>query len=349
MRTPQASPAPLEPAPLRAVLDRALTLPAAAYTDPAVFAWEAEQFFARSWVCAGRAADLPRPGDQAAVAAGGETVLLVRDEQGTLRGFFNVCRHRGHELLERGERSARHGWVFINPSGDAGPLAEHLAGLDQQVGPYRPAALAVGARRGYTVAANWKLLVENYHECYHCPNIHPELCRVSPPDSGENLDPAGPWAGGWMVLAQHAVTMSLDGRSGGSPLPGLDPARRRRVLYLGVFPNLLLSLHPDYVMTHRLEPLGPDRTLVECCWLFPAAAVTAGGFDRGWAVAFWDLTNRQDWRACESVQRGVASRGWRQGPLVAREDAVHAFLRLVAGGYLAGGPPSAPAACGQDG
>src|SRR5918911_1855805 len=107
MQTLQASPAPLEPAPLRAVLDRALTLPAAAYTDPAVFAWEAEQFFARSWVCAGRAADLPRPGDQAAVAVGGETVLLVRDEQGTLRGFFNVCRHRGHELLERGERSAR--------------------------------------------------------------------------------------------------------------------------------------------------------------------------------------------------------------------------------------------------
>jgi hypothetical protein len=109
MPTPQACPAPLDPAPLRAVLDRALTLPAAAYTDLAVFAWEAEQFFARSWVCAGRAADLPRPGDQAAVAVGGETVLLARDEQGTLRGFFNVCRHRGHELLERGARSARLG------------------------------------------------------------------------------------------------------------------------------------------------------------------------------------------------------------------------------------------------
>ena len=163
---------------------------------------------------------------------------------------------------------------------------------------------------------------------------------MSPPDGGENLDPVGLWAGGWMVLAPHAGTMSLDGHSGGSPLPGLDPARRRRVLYLGVFPNLLLSLHPDYVMTHRLEPLGPDRTLVECCWLFPAAAVAAGGFDLGWAVAFWDLTNRQDWRACESVQRGMRSRGHAPGRLAPGEDAVYQFIALVARAYQTGGAPA---------
>ena len=107
--------------------------------------------------------------------------------------------------------------------------------------------------------ANWKLIVENYHECYHCPSIHPELCRVTPTDSGINFEPAGLWAGGSMDLEAHADTMSLDGRSGGLPIPGLRPELRRQVFYVGLFPNLLISPHPDYVMSHRVEPVAPGR------------------------------------------------------------------------------------------
>ena len=72
-----------------------------------------------------------------------------------------------------------------------------------------------------------------------------------------------------MDLRDDVETMSLDGRSGGVPLPGLSQQQLREVGYFGVWPNLLISPHPDYVLTHRLEALAPDRTFVECEWLFP--------------------------------------------------------------------------------
>jgi Rieske 2Fe-2S family protein len=128
--------------------------------------------------------------------------------------------------------------------------------------------------------------------------------------------------------------MSLDGRSGGSVLPGLDERRRRQVLYLNLFPNLLLSLHPDYVMTHRIEPLTPTTSAVECQWLFPPDALEQPGFDPSYAVDFWDLTNRQDWAAVESVQRGMASPRFVPGLLSTDEDAVYHFVTMVAGAYL---------------
>jgi Rieske 2Fe-2S family protein len=192
--------------------------------------------------------------------------------------------------------------------------------------PYRPEVLSLKARHTYDVKANWKIVVENYHECYHCPLIHPELCKVSPPTSGENWDLPGAWVGGRMDLRPDAETMSLDGRSRGVSLENADP---RIVSYVGLFPNLLVSLHPDYVMTHRMEPRAPDLTTVECSWFMPAAAV-----DPSYAVEFWDVTNREDWAACESVQRGVASPHFRPGPLAPAEDAVYQWVTMVARGYL---------------
>jgi Rieske 2Fe-2S family protein len=201
-----------------------------------------------------------------------------------------------------------HGLVFVNPSGTAAPLAPALADLEPLVAPHEPERLVVGATVRYDAAANWKVLTENYHECYHCPVIHPELCRISPPGSGENYDTTGAWLGGWMKLRDGMDTMSLDGASGGVPLRGLSGAALRTVNYLSVFPNLLLSLHPDYVMTHVFTPLAADRTLIECSWAFAPEAAARPGFDPGYATGFWDLVNRQDWRACESVQRGCPRR-----------------------------------------
>jgi Rieske 2Fe-2S family protein len=108
------------------------------------------------------------------------------------------------------------------------------------------------------------------------------------------------------------------------------------VYYYGLFPNLLISPHPDYVLTHRLEPLAPDRTRVECNWLFPQEMIAREGFSPSYAVEFWDVTNRQDWRACESVQRGASSAGYRQGPLSEREEMVYRFVSHVARSYLTG-------------
>jgi Rieske 2Fe-2S family protein len=226
-----------------------------------------------------------------------------------------------------------HGLVFVDESGTAGPLAGCLASLEGYVAPYEIERLVVAGQHDYDAAANWKILTENYHECYHCPAIHPQLCKVSPPRSGANYSAPGIWVGGWMYLRDGMATMSLDGTSSGTMLRGLDPAGQRTVIYVGVFPNLLLSLHPDYVMVHKLIPLAANRTKIECTWSFAPESLTRPGFDPGYAVEFWDITNRQDWHACESVQRGLSSPHAVPGPLSPQEDAVYQFVTMVARGY----------------
>jgi Rieske 2Fe-2S family protein len=226
-----------------------------------------------------------------------------------------------------------HGLIFVDSSGTAPPLADALADLEPLVAPYEPERLVIGGRHSYDAASNWKILSENYHECYHCPSIHPELCKVSPPNSGENYAAGVAWVGGWMDLRPGMDTMSLDGKSLGVPLRGLDATGLRTVIYLNVFPNVLLSLHPDYVMTHRLTPLAADRTLIECTWTFAPETASKPGFDPGYAVEFWDITNREDWSACESVQRGLTSPHAVPGPLAPDEDAVYQFVTMIGRGY----------------
>ncbi len=229
------------------------------------------------------------------------------------------------------------GWVFghaLHPLGhpEVPPFATHLGDMAQLLAAYRTERLAVAGRHTYEIAANWKVIAENYHECYHCPLIHPELCQVSPPDSGDNYDLPGGWVGGAMVLRDGMATMSPTGELVATPLPGVDP---RRVEYLHLLPNLLVSAHPDYVMTHRLVPLSPGRTWLECSWLvLPDADGTAP--DAAAAVEFWDLTNRQDWAACESVQRGLGSPHFAPGPFAPNEDAVARLVRLIGGAYCSG-------------
>ncbi len=378
-------PAPIAPAALGPTLSasfgEARTLPPEAYLSDEVFAWEREHFFEGSWVCLGRADRLKEPGDQKAFRIGSEGVLLVRGKDEALRGFFNACRHRGHELLETGAFVNRRavkcpyhawvfglegrlagaprfgdvpgfdkadypliearvvewrGWVFVNASGEAPEFSEYVGNLDELIAPWEPERLFVAAGHDYVIAANWKTITENYHECYHCPTIHPALCAVTPPDSGESFPPDGAWVGGNMELRGSAETMSMTGESKGVRIRGLDDRQAREVYYVGLFPNLLISLHPDYVMTHRFDPEGPGESKVECLWLFPPEAKQRPDFDPSYASDFWDVTNREDWMACESVQRGLGSRGMRRGPFASSEDEVRAFQALVADGYRTG-------------
>ena len=256
---------------------------------------------------------------------------------GSLRGAPGFRHVEGFDAADHALMSMPvrdwHGWVFVDPSGAAGSLEEHLGDLEATVSPYSGERLRTAVSHTYDVAANWKIVVENYQECYHCSNIHPELCRVSPPESGENIETGGSWVGGWMELRDGAVTMSLDGSSNGTMIATLDEKRLRTVMYAAVLPNLLLSLHPDYVMSHTLVPLAPDRTRITCSWSFPPPEEQTEGFDPSYAVDFWDLTNRQDWTACESVQRGIASPHFRPGPLAPEEDGVYHFVRKMAGLY----------------
>jgi Rieske 2Fe-2S family protein len=256
---------------------------------------------------------------------------------GSLRAAAGFKNRPGFVTAEWGLRELPaaewHGLVFVDSSGQAGPLADCLGTLAEHVAPYEMDRLVVAGQHDYDAAANWKILTENYHECYHCPAIHPELCKVSPPKSGENYAASGIWVGGWMDLREGMATMSLDGRSSGAPLRGLDATGLRTVIYVGIVPNLLLSLHPDYVMMHKLIPLAADRTKIECTWAFAPESLAKPGFDPGYAVEFWDITNRQDWQACESVQRGLSSPHAVPGPLSPDEDAVYQFVTLVARAY----------------
>ncbi len=226
-----------------------------------------------------------------------------------------------------------HGWVFVDRTGAAEDFASYIGELEGIVAPYAAGTLVTAETHTYDVAANWKVVVENYQECYHCSMIHPELCRVSPPTSGENVELPGNWVGGWMDLRQGAETMSLDGRSGGVAMARLDQHELSTVMYVAVLPNLLISLHPDYVMTHQLVPLTPDRTRITCSWAFPAEVAAAEDFSPAYAVDFWDITNRQDWSACESVQRGMAAPHYEAGPLAPDEDGVYHFVSKMARAY----------------
>lgn len=370
--------APVDPDGLaRALLPfgRSTMLPAAAYVSPDVLAWERRNLVAGSWACVGRVEELREGGATQRALVVGDVPVLLTFQADRVLAFANTCRHRAHVLLEDDETSTNrsvlcayhawtyrldgslqgapgfredehfdkgeyglvslpvavwHGWLFVNATGTAAPFADHVGALDGLVAPYRPEALALRARHTYEIAANWKLVAENYHECYHCPLIHPELCRVSDPASGANHDLPGAWVGGTMTLRDGAETMSMDGRSGGRLIEG---APRDTVLYVQLFPNLLVSAHPDYVMTHRVLPLAADRTWIECSWYFPGDDV-----DPAYAVAFWDLTNAQDWRACERVQRGLNSPHFSPGPLAPNEDAVHQWVQMVGRAYL-GVPP----------
>ncbi len=193
------------------------------------------------------------------------------------------------------------------------PLGELLSPLQPLVVDWRIGSLCVARTMEYEVAANWKLIVQNFSECYHCPLVHPQLNRLTPYRSAENqLAGGGPVLGGPMQLDSAAETMSLDGRFAAPPLPGLDALQQRRVYYYSIFPTTFLSPHPDYVLLHRLVPRRVDATRVICQILTAGADPDPQRIEQ--AVGFWDQTNRQDWEMCERSQQGVASVGYRPGP-----------------------------------
>jgi Rieske 2Fe-2S family protein len=351
-------------------LERATMLPGAAFTDAAVFAWEQANIF-RGWICAGHADQVSRRGAYVQVEASGDSVLVVGDEAGVPRAFLNTCRHRGARLVEAPEGELHrlqcpyHAWSYgfdgtlrnapftdglhdfdpacfglhavrlavveglllLDLSGAAPPPHEHVGDLAAQLARYRLPELRRGARIVYDVAANWKAIGENYSECLHCPGVHPELNRLSHYLSGEAVTGAGEWCGGSMALAEGVETMGTGGGRARRPI-----VATRAVLYFLLFPNALVSLHPDYVMLHTLWPRAADRTEVVCEWFFEPDALG----DTSDAVDFWDRVNREDWHVCALAQRGMASPSFVPGRYTTREGDVHAFDVMVAQRYRTG-------------
>jgi glycine betaine catabolism A len=169
--------------------------------------------------------------------------------------------------------------------------------------------------------------------------VHPELNRLSHYRSGVDYEGPGRWCGGSMTLNEGAATMATNGGGRRRPnIAGVDP---RKVLYFAIFPNGLVSLHPDYVMLHTLWPRGAGRTEVVCEWFFEPETMAAEGFDHADAVEFWDLVNRQDWHVCELSQLGLGSAGYTPGRYTEVENTVHDFDRMVAEAYLGRPAPRA--------
>lgn len=226
------------------------------------------------------------------------------------------------------------GFVFLNFSEAPGSLAEQLAPLTEAFAPWSMSELRMHRRVVYDVRANWKLIVANYNECLHCPPVHPALNKLTDYLGADNVAPSPHYIGGSMGFKPGIETMSPDGVRRREYLPGLGEAERKQVAYYAIYPNLLLSLHPDYIMTHTLWPRGVDRTEIVCEFHFHPAEMAKPGFVADDAIAFWDLTNREDWRISELSQLGIGSRGYTPGPYSRREELLQAFDQVVTAGQM---------------
>ena len=216
------------------------------------------------------------------------------------------------------------GFIFLNLSRQPKPFSEAFSVLLDKFGRWNLPLLKPARRIVYDVNANWKFIFQNYNECGHCPPVHPQLTKISPYDSGENDLIEGAFVGGFMLL-EGAQSLTLSGNACAMPVGELASEDHSRVYYYSIFPNMLLSLHPDYVMFHTIWPQSPERSVIWCEWLFHPEAFDQKDFHPEDGIDFWDMTNRQDWHMCELSQRGVASRAYQPGPYSPREALSAAF------------------------
>jgi glycine betaine catabolism A len=190
-----------------------------------------------------------------------------------------------------------------------GTVSARLGGADA-VENYGVSGLAVGRRIVYDVAANWKLIVENFMECYHCATIHPELTEVLP-EFADGLA-AQYFVGHGALFGEQVQGFTIDGSAGVNPIPGVTPEQDRRYYAITVRPNVFINLVPDHVIFHRMYPLAVDRTVVECDWLY-VPEVVEQDMDLKRSVELFHRVNMQDFDACERTQPAMSSRAYRGG------------------------------------
>ena len=180
----------------------------------------------------------------------------------------------------------------------------------ESIDHYSVETLEVGKRIVYDVKANWKLIVENFMECYHCATIHPELTEVLP-EFADGLA-AQFFVGHGAEFGEEIKGFTVDGSDGVDKIPGVTEDQDRRYFAVTIRPNVFVNLVPDHVILHRMFPLAPDRTIVECDWLF-LPEVVASGVDLEKSVRLFDLVNLQDFEACELCQSVTDSKTYAHG------------------------------------
>src|SRR5437899_733690 len=317
----------------------AKTLEQKYFVSPQIFAEEQEKIFSRQWGLVGHQSQIAQAGYYFTAEIAGESLIIVRDKRAAIRGFYNVCRHRGSRLIENGNGRSMgiqcpyHAWtygldgrligtphmddvpgfnkadyslravnlglwegfIFVNLA-EAGPLTsipsqrerrkqdgfvsleDWFAPLAGKFSRWNLPALRSAKRIEYDVRANWKLIFQNYSECYHCLGMHPELSKISPYDSAENDLTEGPFLGGFMRIASDK-SLTMSGNACALPVGNFGNEDFRFVFYYSVFPNMLLSLHPVYVVLHRPDPQSSERTLIICDWFFNPESFEGADFD----------------------------------------------------------------------
>jgi Rieske 2Fe-2S family protein len=225
------------------------------------------------------------------------------------------------------------GFLFVHLSPEQ--AAANGATLKSQLGPvperlarYPLAELNAVRSIRYEVQANWKVLLENYNECYHCAGVHPELCRIVPAfkrRGGAELD----WERG-IPHRDGAWTFTENGESDRAPFATLSDDEKVRHKGELIYPNFMLSLAAEHVAAFSLWPHSPAATTIVCDLLFHPDEIAKPDFDPSDAVDFWDLVNEQDWQICENVQAGMRSRAFRHGYYAPMEDASLDIRRYLA-------------------
>ncbi len=362
---------------LDARAEHSLTLPAWTYTDPAWFEREKAAIFYRSWQVLGHVAQLALPGSYVTGWVADQQVVVIRGRDGMLRGFYNVCQHRAHELLQGSGRcsaivcpyhawrydlagrltSARgaeampgferaafslapvrvetvHGVVFVNLDETAPALAELAPALAAELAqhvPDLPRYQLYGAR-SFPQAINWKTLIDNALECYHCETAHPGFCRMVDLADYELVQ---------LPAYSRQIGACRDGQGG--------PAGH--YVYWQMFPltELRFVTADAAFALFRHRPRAVEQLDMEIMVFGPEGPDDAA---RAALVEAWANTDfvREDLALCASVQRGLHSRGYRQGRFVVAagyrsEQLVHDFhLRVAAALGLPVGKAGEPAA-----
>ena len=351
----------------------AMSLKAEAYTDPAWFALEQNAIFAKSWQWVCHVEKVREPGQYVTATIAGRSIVVLRDREGVLRAFYNVCKHRAHELLE-GEGTANHimcpyhawvyrldgglhraphteslvgfnkdeicldavqveafcGFIYVNLDSNAAPLAEQSGDLGREIMYWAPEVeeLTFGHRLTYDIKSNWKNVVDNFLECYHCPTAHKDFCTLVDMDTYKVT-----------THGMYSSHMADAGQNANSAYDVSNAAVKTHAVWW-MYPTTCIMRYPGRpsMIILNIIPMGPDRTLET--YDFYLVDQTPDDAEKE-AIRYLDeVLQVEDIGLVESVQRGMATPAFDQGRIVhdpegsgKSEHAVHHFHGLVLDAY----------------
>lgn len=233
------------------------------------------------------------------------------------------------------------GFVFVNLDPEAVPFDELYGAETAHVANWPLSELRVGHTYSKVLNCNWKIFWENFNECLHCPNIHPELCELVPiygraimarrddPEWQAHAGEQAPHVSG--ALREGAESWSMDGSAQGR-LPGLiDADLVIGHSYVTLLPSVFIAHHADYVRAVRIRPLSVDRMELSAEWLFHPDLASKPGFDMERITRFAELVMDQDGRASELNQAGLIAERYEHGVLMQEEYEVFLFQDWIRG------------------